>query len=65
VQADASWADSGVDISTSNVPFKEIRSPSGSGFRFAAEAVAKVVHKRNFDAVSRAVSASLDIAATL
>ena len=47
------------------VPFEEIRSPGGSGFRFAAEAFAKVVAERDFAAVERAARASLDNAATL
>lgn len=47
------------------VPFESIRSPAGSGFRFAAEAFAKVVKARDFAAIERAAQASLDIAATL
>jgi hypothetical protein len=50
---------------TAPVPFEEIRSPTGSGFRFAAEAFAKVVAARDFEAIDRAAAASLDIAATL
>jgi predicted dehydrogenase len=45
--------------------FEDIRSPVGSGFRFAAEAFAKVVAEQDFDAIGRAAEASLDIAATL
>jgi predicted dehydrogenase len=48
-----------------NIPFEEVRSATGSGFRFAAEAFAKVVAAGDFDAVERAAAASLDIAATL
>jgi predicted dehydrogenase len=47
------------------VPFEKINSPAGSGFRFAAEAFAKVVKAQDFAAVERAAKASLDIAATL
>ncbi len=48
-----------------SVPLEEVRSPTGSGFRFAAEAFARVVAERDFDAIERAAAASLDIAATL
>lgn len=48
-----------------SVPFEEVRSPSGSGFRFCAEAFAQVVAAQDFAAVERAAQASLDIAATL
>lgn len=48
-----------------SVPYEEVRSPSGSGFRFAAEAFAKVVAERDFAAIDRAAQASLDNAATL
>ena len=47
------------------VPFEELRSPCGSGFRFAAEAFAEVVARRDFAAIERAAAASIDIAATL
>jgi predicted dehydrogenase len=47
------------------VAFEEIHSPSGSGFRFAAEAFAKVVREKDVRAIDRAAQASLDIAATL
>lgn len=47
------------------VPFETIVSATGSGFRFAAEAFAKVVAERDFAAIERAAAASLDIAATL
>jgi predicted dehydrogenase len=47
------------------VPFEEIRSGSGSGFRFAAEAFAKLVREGDVAAAERAAQASLDIAATL
>jgi len=46
-------------------PFEAVRSPTGSGFRFAAEAFATVVAARDFAAIERAARASLDIAATL
>ncbi len=45
--------------------FKEITSPTGSGFRFAAEAFAKVIAEQDFAAVARAAQASVDNAATL
>ena len=48
-----------------NIPFEDITSATGSGFLFAAEAFANVVAKKDFAAVDRAASASLDIAATL
>jgi predicted dehydrogenase len=46
-------------------PFETIASPSGSGFRFAAEAFATVVAAKDFAAIERAAQASQDIAATL
>jgi len=45
--------------------FESLDSPVGSGFRFAAEALAAVVATRNSAAIERAAQASLDIAATL
>lgn len=48
-----------------SIPFEDIRSASGSGFRFGAEAFARVVAEQDFDAIARAAAASLDIAATL
>jgi predicted dehydrogenase len=48
-----------------NGPFEIISSPSGSGFRFAAEAFAAVVAAKDFAAIERAGQASLDIAATI
>jgi predicted dehydrogenase len=48
-----------------SVPFEEIRSGTGSGFRFAAEAFAKVVREGDVDAIARAAAASIDNAATL
>jgi predicted dehydrogenase len=48
-----------------NGPLEPIVSPPGSGFRFAAEAFADVVARRDFAAAARAAQASLDIAATL
>jgi predicted dehydrogenase len=50
---------------TAPVPFEDVRSGTGSGFRFAAEAFAKVVAAKDFAAIDRAAAASLDIAATL
>lgn len=47
------------------VPFETIRTDVGSGFRFAAEAFAKLVAERDFAALAHAAKASLDIAATL
>ncbi len=47
------------------VPFEDVRSGTGSGFRFAAEAFAGVVASKDFAAVGRAAEASLDNAATL
>jgi predicted dehydrogenase len=46
-------------------PYETVHSPTGSGFRFAAEAFAKVVATEDFAAIERAAAASLDIAATL
>ena len=46
-------------------PFETVLSAGGSGFRFAAEAFARVVAQRDFAAIDRAAAASLDIAATL
>ena len=48
-----------------NGPIEAIASPTGSGFRFAAEAFAAVVARRDLAAAERAAEASLDIAATL
>lgn len=47
------------------VPFEEVRAAVGSGFRFAAEAFARVVRAGDQAAIDRAAEASLDIAATL
>ena len=47
------------------VPFEEVVSGTGSGFRFAAEAFARVVRAGDQAAIDRAAQASLDIAATL
>ena len=47
------------------IPFEEIACGTGSGFRFAAEAFAKVVAGKDFAAIGRAAAASLDIATTL
>jgi predicted dehydrogenase len=48
-----------------SVAFEDVRSASGSGFRFCAEAFAQVVAERDYAAIERAASASLDIATTL
>jgi predicted dehydrogenase len=48
-----------------SVPFERIDAGSGSGFRFAAEAFARVIAMRDVDAIERAATASLDNAATL
>lgn len=47
------------------VPVRSQDSPSGSGFRFEAEAFADVIARRDHAAVDRAAQASLDIAAML
>ena len=47
------------------VPFEEIRSSVGSGFRFAAEAFARMVTEQDYAAIERSATASLDNAATL
>jgi predicted dehydrogenase len=47
------------------VPFEEVVSATGSGFRFAAQAFAAVVQAGDTGAIERAAQASLDIAATL
>ncbi len=47
------------------IPFETIRTGVGSGFRFAAEAFAKVVAACDFAAIERAAAASLDNASTL
>jgi len=46
-------------------PIETLTSPVGSGFRFAAEAFAHVVAGGDRDAIDRAASASIDIAAML
>ena len=48
-----------------SVPFEDIVTGTGSGFRFAAEAFATVVRAQDFAAIERAAQASLDNAATL
>jgi predicted dehydrogenase len=48
-----------------SIPFEEIKAPTGSGFRFAAEVFAQLIVDRDDAAIERAASASLDIAATL
>lgn len=49
----------------SNTAFVDLPAGTGSGFRFAAEAFAKVVADGDFAAIERAALASLDNAATL
>ena len=48
-----------------NIPFENIPSAMGNGFRFAAEAFAQVIAARDFAAIERAAAASRDNAATL
>jgi predicted dehydrogenase len=48
-----------------DVPWELLRSPAGSGFRFAAEAFARVVKASDRAAIERAARASLDLAATM
>ena len=48
-----------------SVPFEDVASATGSGFRFAAQAFARVVRSGDFAAIERAAHASLGIAATL
>ena len=50
---------------TGMVPLETVSSPVGSGFRFAAEAFARVVAAGDQAAIDRAASASLDIAAMI
>lgn len=47
------------------VPFEDVAAATGSGFRFAAEAFAKLVRDHDLDAAARAAAASVDIARTL
>ena len=47
------------------IPFEQITSPTGSGFRFAAEAFARMIATRDEAALARYALASDDIAATL
>ncbi|BDU55286.1 Gfo/Idh/MocA family oxidoreductase [Limnohabitans sp. TEGF004] len=48
-----------------SIPFEDVHSASGSGFRFAAEAFAQVVRAGDMAAIERTAMASHDIAATL
>jgi len=48
-----------------SIAFEDIPSGVGSGFRFAAEAFARVIAAGDFAAIERAAQASLDNAATL
>ena len=47
------------------MPFETVRSPAGSGFRFAAEAFADLIHARDNAAFERHAAMSEDIAAML
>ena len=47
------------------IAFESVKSGVGSGFRFAAEAFARVIRDGDFAAIERAAAASLDNAATL
>ncbi len=47
------------------IAFEDVITGVGSGFRFAAEAFARVVAEQDFAAIDRAAAASIDIAATL
>jgi hypothetical protein len=46
-------------------PFEPVRSATGSGFRFAAEAFSRLVRANDLAAAAQAAAASLDITATL
>ena len=46
-------------------PFERVETGTGSGFRFAAEAFAKVVRDCDYDALGRAAEASFDNMVTL
>jgi len=48
-----------------SIPFEDVHSASGSGFRLAAEAFATVVRDGDMAAIERTAAASHDIAATL
>lgn len=48
-----------------NQPYEQVISPSGSGFRFAAEALADVLRRGDQAALDRAAEASIGLAATL
>lgn len=47
------------------ISYEEMHSVTGSGFRFAAEAFARVVRENDTEAITKTTAASLDIAATL
>jgi predicted dehydrogenase len=47
------------------IAFEEVQSATGSGFRFAAEAFARVIRDNDVQAIAQTTAASLDIAATL
>jgi predicted dehydrogenase len=48
-----------------NIPFENVESASGSGFRFAAEAFAGWIRRRDTQAFEQSAQASIDIADTL
>lgn len=48
-----------------SIPFEDIASPTGSGFRFAAEEFARMVRENDTATMERYAKASVDIAATL
>ena len=47
------------------LPLQTVRSATGSGFAFCAEAFAQVIHAQDFAAIERAAQASCSIAQTL
>jgi predicted dehydrogenase len=47
------------------IPFEDVITGTGSGFRFTVEAFARVIRSRDFAAIECAAQASLDNAATL
>ncbi len=50
---------------SNTIAFEDVAAGVGSGFRFAAEAFAKVIREGDFAAIGRAAQASIDNAATL
>jgi len=47
------------------IAYEEIKSPTGSGFKFAIEAFTKVVQNKDTKSITQSTAASIDIAATL